>query len=62
MTQIELLKREINPPVLRDYQLAFIRAIYAEIRKGEKRILGVSGTGSGKTGGGEVWFLRVGIE
>ena len=49
MTQIELLKREINPPVLRDYQLAFIRAIYAEIRKGEKRILGVSGTGSGKT-------------
>jgi superfamily II DNA or RNA helicase len=49
MTQLELIKKEIQQPKLRDYQIDFIRDIYNEIRKGEKRILGVSGTGSGKT-------------
>jgi superfamily II DNA or RNA helicase len=49
MTQLELIKKEIQQPNLRDYQVEFIKNIYNEIRKGQKRILGVSGTGSGKT-------------
>lgn len=49
MPQLELIKQVIEPPVLRDYQVQFCRDIYAHIRAGEKRILGVSGTGSGKT-------------
>ena len=49
MTQLELIKQEINPPVLRDYQIGFIEDIYKAIEEGHKRILGVSGTGSGKT-------------
>ena len=49
MAQLELLKKEIQPFILRDYQTKFVKDIYDEIRKSEKRILGVSGTGSGKT-------------
>lgn len=49
MAQLELIKKEIQQPILRDYQVEFIKNIYNEIRKGQKRILGVSGTGSGKT-------------
>lgn len=49
IAQLELIEKKIEPPQLRDYQVEFIRNIYNEIRKGEKRILGVSGTGSGKT-------------
>lgn len=49
MTQLELIKQEINPPILRDYQIGFIEDIYKAIEEGYKRILGVSGTGSGKT-------------
>ena len=49
IAQLELIKQEIQTPILRDYQIEFIRNIYNEIRAGSKRILGVSGTGSGKT-------------
>lgn len=49
IAQLELIKQEIQTPILRDYQIQFIRNIYNEIRAGSKRILGVSGTGSGKT-------------
>ena len=49
MTQLELIRQEIQQPRLRDYQVEFIKNVYHEIRNGQKRILGVSGTGSGKT-------------
>ena len=49
VSQLELIKQEIKTPVLRDYQIQFIRDIYNQVRAGSKRILGVSGTGSGKT-------------
>lgn len=48
IAQLELIKQEIQTPILRDYQVEFIRNVYNEIRGGSKRILGVSGTGSGK--------------
>lgn len=37
------------PPILRPYQKQFIVDVYAQIRAGKKRILGLSGTGTGKT-------------
>jgi len=49
IAQLELIKKEIQTPVLRDYQIQFIKDVYNQVRIGFKRILGVSGTGSGKT-------------
>ena len=40
---------EVLPPILRPYQRQFIADAYTQIRAGRKRILGFSGTGSGKT-------------
>ncbi|MFO0237144.1 MAG: DEAD/DEAH box helicase family protein [Betaproteobacteria bacterium] len=49
IAQLELIKKEIQTPVLRDYQIQFIKDVYDQVRIGFRRILGVSGTGSGKT-------------
>lgn len=49
--QVQILSTEIvvTPPALRPYQKKFIADIYAHIKVGAKRILGVAATGSGKT-------------
>ena len=49
--QIPLLlaSTAFSPPILRPYQKQFIADVYAQIKAGAKRILGFSGTGTGKT-------------
>lgn len=39
----------VSLPILRPYQKQFIADAYTQIRAGAKRILGFSGTGTGKT-------------
>ncbi len=48
-TQSSLPTPAIAPPTLRPYQTRFISEVYAHIRAGSKRVLGVAPTGSGKT-------------
>jgi superfamily II DNA or RNA helicase len=43
------VSQPITPPTLRPYQKQVIAGIYHHIRNGEKRILVVAATGSGKT-------------
>jgi len=47
--QNELCAVTRTTPSLRNYQKQFITDLYTQVRKGSKRILGFSATGSGKT-------------